>query len=418
MIVDGVTIDGTFLELRVGSHRVVVRRFGYIEQSLRVSVEEDEVTTIEVDLQKAPFSLTGVGVSRSAFNPANPGSTGEISVGFTVSAPGTGTITIIAPGGNEIRSISTGSFSSWDQQFQWNGTDNSGRRVPDGTYTIKIDAEGIDGRPGSGVRLVSIDSSLVITYRSIWNSAPGLLYAHTLDSLPAGQLQLSAQVAGIFTLVDSALVSRFPSRLGLRVGLGAGIELFAYGGLVANSSPLLDRWSAGAAVSWRALTIPIAPPSVSLSAGIAGGGIYRTPDTNGLYAGPDTQTDFPGIFVSLPLVATIAPFFLSVAAEVKSSPAPVFYGGGPTPDNGWTTFGYLRLGAGADIDGLTIGASAAIRTIPFVSGFGLEPPFQGGAEVHWVVPGTSIGISGFVAGEFEDPANYYIMSGASVGFLF
>lgn len=418
ILVDGFGVDESFLELPIGSYQVAVRRFGYVEQSFRVIVEEARVTTIDVELTKAPFSLTGVGVSRSAFNPANPGATGEIAIHFSVSAPGSGEISIVAPDGTTIQTIPIGPFADWSQRYVWNGTDSSGRALPDGTYTLLVDARGIDGRLGSGVRLVGIDSSLIITYRSIWNSAPGLLYTHTLDPLPAGQLQLSAQVAGIFTTVDSSLVTRFPSRLGIRVGMGGGTELFAFGGLVANSSPLLDRWSAGAALVWRAIVIPLAPPTADLSLGITAGGVYRTPDTDGRYAGPDTQTDFPGLSFSVPVVATIEPFFVSVAPEVKISPAPVFYGGGATPDNAWTTFGYLRVGAGADIGGLTIGASAAFRTAPLVYGFALDLPFAGGAELHWVLPGTSIGISGFVAGEFEDPANYYIMSGASVGFLF
>lgn len=53
--------------------------------------------------------------------------------------------TISNSNGVYIRSLPIGPLSSGSQTVTWDGTDDNGKTVPDGTYTVDIQAVGIDG---------------------------------------------------------------------------------------------------------------------------------------------------------------------------------------------------------------------------------------------------------------------------------
>ncbi len=298
ILVDGDAISAGFAEVPVGSHRVLVRRFGYVEESLSVDVTENSVTRVSVELETAPFELGRVSVSRTRFNPANPGVTGFVRLTFQVSAPGNGTFNVRDPRGTLIQTVYLGPFTTWSQTVEW-PKDLHGTQPEDGAYSLQLDLQGTDGRSATSAITVEIDSSLVVRYRSVWHAAPGLLYAAAPQPLPPGNVQISVQLAGIVTELDYSSVARFPMKIGTRIGLGSNAEIALYGSLLANSAPLLDRWGGGAAFSWTPLAFMRDP--FGLASGVIVGGSYRTPDSEGLYTGSDTFTDFPGFFISSPL---------------------------------------------------------------------------------------------------------------------
>ena len=413
--VDGQLLEDGFAELPIGTRRVGVSAFGYRERTETVTIRENALTSLFVALDAAPFELSGVTLSRSRFNPDNPGATGIVRLSFRVSAPGDGTISVYDSQGTRVWSASLGAFDTWEQMATWDGTAGRQNPVPDGAYDVVLELRGSDGRTDRADRSVTVDSSLTVRYRSIWHAAPGMLYAYSLQPLPPRHAQLAVQTAGIITKADGETVARFPVKLGARVGVGGEVELGVFGSLIANSAPLLDRWGAGFSATWA----PVVPGAPQVRAGISAGASYRSPDLDGLYAGPDTLADFPGFFAALPLELALGPLRITAAPEFRLAPALIIFGDDPRPlTNAWTPYGYLKSGALLDLRNLTLGLSTSVRSTPLNQGWGVDLPFQAGAEVHWVLPGSSLAITAFAAGEFDSWTRFYLMGGAGVGVLF
>ena len=110
------------------------------------------------------------------------------------------------------------------------------------------------------------------------------------------------------------------------------------------------------------------------------------------------------------------PLVLTLSPEVVVSPFSVIYP--KTAQNAaFNVWGYGRMGILADFGALTAGISASIRTKPFSAGFDLQPPYSAGAELHWLIPGTQLILSGYFTGEYAAVNNYYFMGGAGIGFI-
>lgn len=417
--VDGRALDDGFAELPIGRYEVVAERFGFRADRRSVTVEEREVTRVEIELERAPFEVSDLSAWRGRFNPGNPGRTGTTLISYRVSAPGSGTLTIEDDTGTVVRRVDDGPYRTWEQEYRWDGTDSAGEPVRDGSYLVRLEAIGDDGRVETDSTLVVVDRSIVVRYRSLWSAGPGLLYAPTLTPLPGGQAQFSTLLAGIVGPAGDSLVGRFPGRIGGRFGLGANLELSVYGGFLASTEPTADRVTAGGALSWSAPALPLG--DALLSAGVLVGGDYRSPTVDGLYAGPDTHAAAPGFFGSLPLSLRMGSLALVLVPEYRLAVAPVTYAP-DLPANAWTSIVYLRPGVVADIGSVTLGVSAALRSTPLTGPAAAQPaiqtPVQAGAEVHWIVPGSSVVLSGFAAGEFERADAFYLMGGLGVGVLF
>ncbi|MFP4113664.1 MAG: PEGA domain-containing protein [Spirochaetota bacterium] len=416
VFVDGNRITDFFAELPIGRYEVRVRLFGYRSRSQTVRIREREVARVAFDLEPAPFEITSLSAWRARFNPANPGLVGTTLVSYRVSAPGSAQLSIVGPEGEIVRSVPQGPFSTWEQEHRWDGTDDRGRPVDDGSYVVRVEGTGNDGRIDSAETVVEIDRSIVVRYRSIWGPTPGLLFVPTRSALPSGQVQAAMQVAGIVSPVTDRIAYRFPGRLGVRVGLGGGVEISTYGGFVAHSDPIDDRFSGGGSIAWDGLSVGLG--RVSLGAGLAAGGSAQTASPDGRIASPDTQTSYPGFYVSLPISIGTGSLDFLLAPEYRLTPAPVAYGDGPLPANRWGSIAYLRTGVVADLSTVSIGLSGAVRSERFSEGFAVDLPVQIGAEAHWIVPGSSVALSFFVASEIESASDFYLMSGIGVGGLF
>lgn len=142
--IDGEKVSSNLLEIPVGPHLVIVRKFGFEERSARIEVYWNRTSTLKISLSESIFSMTKFRVRPEVFNPDNRGGYGKASLHFSVTAPGSGTVTIKDSSGREVLRSELPPFSTWDQIFMWKGVDGSGRSLPDGEYglSLRLDAMG------------------------------------------------------------------------------------------------------------------------------------------------------------------------------------------------------------------------------------------------------------------------------------
>ena len=185
-------------EITAGSHIFRLRAFGSEEKSVEVNIKRGKTTGLSVILKEVDFSLSNLEASRSAFNPRNPGLLGSVRIRFRISSPGSGWAVIIDSQNQIMMYRHFGTFTTWEQGFDWEGRDQQGVPLPDGTYTMRIHAEGARyGERESAELKLKIDSSMVPRFRSLWSGSAGLLYAPAPEILPRGKIQVSSVCPGL-----------------------------------------------------------------------------------------------------------------------------------------------------------------------------------------------------------------------------
>lgn len=136
----------------------------------------------------------------------------------------------------------------------------------------------------------------------------------------------------------------------------------------------------------------------------------------------DTFANFTGASIEVPLQLSLGPVGLLLTAGATTSLwYPYRYNADSTPEQAFATWLYLRGGVMLDLGSFTAGISASTRTESLPDGIaflGMPIPFEVGAEAHWLIPGTRLLLSGIMAGEYENDANYYLMGGFGLGFLY
>ena len=409
--VGDIAVTSALQELPVGSYTMLVRAFGYADHSEAVIISEKAVTEVSVTLSPAPFAVTALSLPRPLVNPDNPGVLGTTEARFSVTGPGTGRIEVFDAQSNLVFSSSLSEFTTWDQGFRWDLRDSRGAAVPDGDYKISVTGQGSDGSgPSFRDAVLHVDRTVKVAPRTVWSGSSGLLYAPVAEVLPPGDFQASV----ILAAYSEGPIFRAPIMIGLRAGLGDRIEVDASGGIVPSSAAV--PFVLGAAMRWNFLT----PRSdFGLSAALEGKLSFQyDPSTavEGILP-TDTFANFTGASVGVPLQLSLGRVSLLASAGLTAS---LWY---PYRTQSLQPFAwfYVRSGIMLDLGEATAGISASARTAPLFSGIfslGTPVPVQLAAELHWLIPGTQILLSGVAAGEFDTPTSYYIMGGGGLGFLY
>ena len=409
--VGGTRMQSGLLQLPVGSYDVVVRDFGYTDYRGTVAIQEKAITALSVVLSPAPFAITAFALPKEAVNPDSPGLLGSLEAGFSVSGPGTGRLVVTDSKSTEIFSQNLPRFTTWDQNVRWNLRDSAGHALADGTYVLAVVAQGDDG--SQSVRREAsfrVDRTLKVAARSVWSGGAGLLYAPVAETLPKGDFQAQVLVAAH---ADPS-VFRAPVAVGARIGLGNKLEVDGVAGLIPSSvaNPLF----AGVAARWNLLSpageygtaaAVQTKLSVQLDPGPNGSTILLT----------DTFANFTGVSVELPFQLDLGRVSLLFTPGVIGSLWYPYGTSAPSPQ-AWL---YLRAGALLDLGDVTAGVSVSTRTEQLPGGVTLLAtpiPYEAGAEVHWLVPGTRLLLSAVLAEEYQDSSNYYFMGGGGLGFLY
>jgi len=414
--------SGINIKLPIGRYEVMVRSFGYEDYVGAVQITEGELTSLSVKLEKAEFNLSPLALSRKAFNPANFGSLGKARISFEVTAPGLATVLIVEKAtGAEVDSFSLGPFTTWEQSFEWTGRDSDGGTLPDGGYQIIVKAltaePAADPAAESGTHTplhqfteqapITLDSSIIITYRSLWNGSSGLLYAPSPEVLPWPDIQLSSLVLAHVEANNGDYSYRAPWNLGLRLGLKNNLEFTALAGFIAGYYQDIPLYV-----------------SASLKSPLFSGGKNPGIESAALIklsyqqVTTDTFANYTGLSGGFPLRLKLSSFSILLSPEIIISPWQVSY----SDSGGQEPFPYVWMyGKGGilfDSGPVVAGLSVAFRSIPFSRGLQLDLPFQSAAELHLLLPGTQLFLSLAAAGEFRSMDDFYLMSGGGLGLLF
>ena len=392
---------GSVVELPVGQHTARVRLFGYEDYSTVAQIDENALTRLAVTLSPASFRLENLRSSRAGFNPQNPGLLGRTRIRFQVTTYGTGRAAAVDAEGNEVWQKALPRFTSWEQAFDWNGRTNEGTPLADGSYRLVLQASPEDGsEPLQAEIPLVIDSSLRLSYRPLWGGASGLLYVPSPETLPKGGVQVSTLIlshAGPDTF-------RTPWDIGLRYGLGAagGLELDLHGGVILGYGETVPYFASAAA-------------KLSLSRGVVQSAAlfklaYQSVRT-------DTFANFSGLTLGLPASASAGPLTFFIAPELTLSLWEVSYSDPDWPEPSFTAWAYAKAGVALDLNPWTIGLSLSARTLPFARGFGVDLPVQAGLEVHWMIPGTQLFLTGALTGEAAGIDSWYLSAGLGLGLL-
>jgi hypothetical protein len=253
-----------------------------------------------------------------------------------------------------------------------------------------------------------IDSSIVLSFRSLWSGSAGLLYAPTADILPGRSVQLSSLVLAHASGNGDRAVVRVPVSLGMRLGLGRTnrFELdTSFGGIIGYSDETFYLpWFASAAFK------------TSLMRPTGGFGFSSAAQAKLTYQNTNTDTlaNFRGLSVGLPTGMHVGPFSLLFSPEAILS---------------WEVVGtdplqleadgrvYGRFGLLLDLPPFSLGASVSLRSLAFDQGLGLGLPFQSAVETHWLIPNTQLFVSASLAGEFSAVDDFYLFGGLGLGIL-
>ena len=307
-------------EIPVGSHILRLRAFGYEEKSVAVNIKKGRMTRLSVTLKEADFSLSNLEASQWAFNPRNPGLLGSVQIRFRISGPGSGRAVIVDSRNQIMMSRRFYTFTTWEQGFDWEGRDQQGVPLPDGTYTVRIRAEGARyGELESAELKLKIDSSMVPRFRSLWSGSAGLLYAPSPEILPRGKIQVSSVLIAHASGGPDSYTGRVPMNLALRAGLDRR-NLFeldtSIGGIIGSSSDTLYMsWFATAAFKSSLLRFP-GDLSLATSAQIKL--TYQGVHT-------DTLANSSGLSLGLPTALRWGSLSLLFSPELILSPYSVSY---------------------------------------------------------------------------------------------
>jgi hypothetical protein len=402
--VDGEAKNSSFLSLPVGYRVIRVRAFGWEEAVRSVYIQKDFAQRLELEMQAAPFSMTGAELRRERFNPANSGSLGTTEITFDVSAPGLGRIVIANQGGDTVFSRDLPAFATWSQSLAWNGRDGEGKPLPDGPYKVLVLAE---STPADGSRPVErsaeltlhIDSSLNIYPLSPSAIVSGLFFSPLPDVIPRGSFQIDGSLlfgrppaaGGAWAALPFAVALRFSPVESLEMSAALNVSPF-FGGKAASAF--------GGGLKWAFL-------NSGTRAALALSYAWASAGTLSPFGTPT------GIAFSLPLS-----WRLGEALSLALSPGAFWTGAEGYPTE---TIPRLLLSAGLLFRRPTFTAGLSLQGRALLAETEGEAPGVGplmaGAELRFFPPPSNLVFS-LIGGAWTDRGQYGGFGGIGIGLIY
>ncbi len=137
--------DTGVLEVLQGGYKVEVKKFGWKSEVKKITVNENQLTEVTINLEKTVFKISDFTASPRSFNPLNPGNLGNVRFSFKATAPGSAVIKVLDSLGNIVFTQSIINFNSENHSVMWSGLRPDGSVYPEGQYTATIEATAQDG---------------------------------------------------------------------------------------------------------------------------------------------------------------------------------------------------------------------------------------------------------------------------------
>ncbi|MCL2410238.1 MAG: PEGA domain-containing protein [Treponema sp.] len=204
------------LSLPVGFNTIRTRAFGWDDSVVTIFVDEHITTHENIIMRPAIFRMGNAAQNRRRFNPLNPNNLGITVYRFEVTAPGTGTITILNNENEVVFQNYLDVFETPQQQITWNGRDLHGNPLPQGIYTVLIEASPLETplhltQQEQGMQPVTLRLETIIDYSAIIiplssdTGVSGLKFSPTPHVLPRGSFQFDIGVhAGNFLITHTS----------------------------------------------------------------------------------------------------------------------------------------------------------------------------------------------------------------------
>jgi len=402
--------DSVLLELIAGYRTIRVRAFGWEDASATALISDNTTTPIDIYMKPAAFKLEKPTQSRKRFNPKDSNDLGITEFRFEVTAPGSGTITVLDKNDAEVYKKPLEHFSSRLQSASWDGRNSLGEIAPEGKYTVLIEAAPVtdysaeDAIAHNGeISVIKLETEINYSYNifplSLSGGIPGLIFAALPYTLAAKSFQIEGGINfGKFS-GDERAFSSLPFEIGFRVSPVKKLEISA----VFNANPHFDN-SNGSSAGWgisSSIKYNILQDRENLPLSLAAGFSYAYARENG----EAPLSPGKGIGLYLPLSLEIRAFSLVFAPSA-------FWRGPekPAPE--------LLLGTGVFYRGSWINAGLSMRPqINFSGENGEKLHLFAGAEAHFYPPPSNLVFS-FRAGVQTQGGRTGGFGGLGIGVIF
>jgi len=298
------------LTLHAGFRTITARAFGWEDQTVTVLVEDNKTAELHITMKKAAFKINNITINRRRLNPNNYRNLGEIEFRYEVSAPGEGRFNVINSDGATIYTGDFRKYSEWLQKEKWNGRDYEGNPVPEGIYTILVEADGTLGETDSIQTEIEVSYSTGIFPMSLESGISGLMFSPLPNALPLRSHQL-----GISMLFGKFLVQNddkenvntfgFPFKISARIALFKRTEITAVFNLNPHPGYKLG-WGLSGSLKYNFVSAEKMPVS------FAGVISYAWADENGDYP----LSPGKGVGVHLPLAFEVKQFSITFSPAV------------------------------------------------------------------------------------------------------
>jgi flagellar basal-body rod modification protein FlgD len=119
-------------------------QFSQVEQQINTNANLKTLIT-QGTSQSGTFATTYLGKKVSVTNGNASLSGGQAAWSYDLKTSATFTALTVSDANGNVVYSGAGETASGNHAFAWNGTDNNGNKLADGTYTLSVDAKALDG---------------------------------------------------------------------------------------------------------------------------------------------------------------------------------------------------------------------------------------------------------------------------------
>lgn len=363
-------LAGTF-QVGAGHHLLTVRSFGFKDIQTDLYIDEATVHEFKAAFAPAVFSAHSLAPSRTRFRPGNPGSLGTTTIKFTVTAPGIARLAILNQDQQPVATHDFAIFDTWDQSFTWNGQDDAGKSLAEGSYSWTITGQGAPAWGSPAFELlgsVAIDNSSFLKPRLSGHGGSGFQSAMDTYVLETGSFSVGTSLGYDLANQPESANPLFTLDAWLRGTPLPGLELT--GGVQVGTETSADAQSAVflyGGLKYQAVKPRAPEPTLSLAIGLEGTGIvsdtlpelrYLNGNMAGVAGSASLQFNGDIFFANLELGLALSPYTLfDSPTELSLIPRPT-----------------AGLGLGIDTDTIAVCLGARAEFLPLdylVNGFSL-----------------------------------------------